>query len=79
MDDGVAWATLGAVGERVSEATIPRIADLLPARIAGSTISRDQRKFIRIVLTVKDQKSCLCANFGFRQGYIVDLRQMGWR
>src|ERR1700679_3969664 len=42
LDDGVARAAVGAVGEWIAEPAVVRIAEVLPASVAGAGISGNQ-------------------------------------
>src|ERR1022692_339969 len=63
LDDGVARAAMGAVGEGIPVAPVGGRAKVAPAGVAGAHIRRNQRESTGLLAALKDGKPGPAASF----------------
>ena len=62
LNDGVARAAVGAVGERVAVAPVVGVAEVAPAGVAGACVGRNQREGAGLLVALKNGKACAAAS-----------------
>ena len=68
---------MGAIGERISEAPVRRVAEIAPALVAGAGIGRNQRECTTLLPAVQDRESVASLNLDFGDDDLLYLRQLG--
>jgi hypothetical protein len=73
FDYGKAWATVGAVDERIAVAAVLGVQQLGKTSWAGSNIGRDKLVFPSLCLTLPDLEVLVTDRGAILDGYVFDV------